>query len=151
MAANVCGWGTSLYGKRDFRKDGSYITTEWVILAFIPIIPMKSLRVIHLGSETSVGLGVNWESKHKVIEILPVNRKQMAFTYAYASILLLAVWFSYQIPKEVGANKTMLLNMPLFAICWIPRLMRGYARKKMAKESDAKVQPSTSNQNATSL
>ena len=39
------GIGTTLIGKRDFRPDGSFVTTEWFTLVFIPIFPMRSLRI----------------------------------------------------------------------------------------------------------
>lgn len=43
------GFGTTFYGKRDFRADGSYITTEWIVLAYLPLIPIRSLRVSYRG------------------------------------------------------------------------------------------------------
>jgi hypothetical protein len=46
MPSNVNGFGTKYYGQRDFRPDGSYITTKFFCLAFFPIIPLHSVRVI---------------------------------------------------------------------------------------------------------
>ena len=41
------GIGTKLYGKRDFNQaDQSYIATKWLIILFLPIIPIASYRVI---------------------------------------------------------------------------------------------------------
>ena len=46
MPSNVNGFGTKYYGQRDFRADGSYLTTKFFCLAFLPIIPLHSVRVI---------------------------------------------------------------------------------------------------------
>jgi hypothetical protein len=46
MPSSVNGFGTKYYGQRDFRADGSYITTKFFCLAFFPIIPLHSVRVI---------------------------------------------------------------------------------------------------------
>jgi hypothetical protein len=46
MPSNVNGFGTKYYGQRDFRPDGSYVTTNFFCLGFVPIIPLHSVRVI---------------------------------------------------------------------------------------------------------
>jgi len=46
MPSSVNGFGTKYYGQRDFRPDGSYVTTKFFCLAFLPIIPLHSVRVI---------------------------------------------------------------------------------------------------------
>jgi len=35
------GFGTSLYGARDFQPDGSYTTTEWLVGFYFPVWPLK--------------------------------------------------------------------------------------------------------------
>ena len=42
---SIHGIGTAVYGERDYRPDGSYVTTEWVIFAWMPIFPISSLRI----------------------------------------------------------------------------------------------------------
>jgi hypothetical protein len=39
------GTGTALYGRRDFRLDRSFVTTEWVTLAHFPLFPLISKRI----------------------------------------------------------------------------------------------------------
>jgi hypothetical protein len=46
MPSNVNGFGTRYYGQRDFRADGSYLTTKFFCLAFFPVVPLHSVRVI---------------------------------------------------------------------------------------------------------
>jgi hypothetical protein len=48
MPQSVNGIGTTYYGKRDFEENGSYITTEWVIFLYLPIVPVASFRVVPL-------------------------------------------------------------------------------------------------------
>jgi hypothetical protein len=46
---SINGIGSTLYGKFDPSSDGSYITTEWFTILFIPIFPVCSYRVIKTG------------------------------------------------------------------------------------------------------
>jgi hypothetical protein len=46
MPSNINGFGTKYYGQRDFRGDGSYVTTNFFCLAFVPVVPLHSVRVI---------------------------------------------------------------------------------------------------------
>jgi len=46
MPSNVNGCGTKYYGRRDIQPDGSYITTNFICLLFIPLVPLHSVRVI---------------------------------------------------------------------------------------------------------
>jgi len=49
LAQTLNGIGTKLYGKRNFRPDGSFVATLWVVLFWIPLIPLKSVRVRDAG------------------------------------------------------------------------------------------------------
>jgi len=46
------GCGARLYGNRDRRADGSYVTTFCVCFLFIPILPLTAYRVIQLESRS---------------------------------------------------------------------------------------------------
>lgn len=54
MATNVVGFGTTFLGQRDYGSDGSYITTEFVTAFYIPLIPLRSFRVVESGNS------MNW-------------------------------------------------------------------------------------------
>jgi hypothetical protein len=45
IAYNSGGFGTMLLGQQDFRRDGSYLTTKFVVLMCFPVFPTKTLRV----------------------------------------------------------------------------------------------------------
>ena len=42
MPSNINGFGTKYYGQRDFRPDGSYVTTNFFCLGFFPVVPLHS-------------------------------------------------------------------------------------------------------------
>lgn len=48
MPSTVNGIGTMFHGKDEYESDGSYITTEWITVFWIPIIPIRSLRVRYI-------------------------------------------------------------------------------------------------------
>ena len=39
------GFGTSLYGRRDERSDGSYVATRYAVALFVPVFPIDAYRV----------------------------------------------------------------------------------------------------------
>lgn len=51
------GIGTTVYGKRDFHSDGSFVTTKWVIFLWIPLFPLCSMRVRRV---QSTNLTTSW-------------------------------------------------------------------------------------------
>jgi hypothetical protein len=44
MPFNVNGIGTTYYSRREFRPDGSYLTTEWIIFLMLPISLLRTFR-----------------------------------------------------------------------------------------------------------
>ncbi len=81
MAFTFQGIGTTFYGQRGFRADGSYITTEWIVLCYIPVVPMRSLRVLAKGSES---LGALYHKQnYAVLEERQLSWKQVLCTYFY--------------------------------------------------------------------
>jgi hypothetical protein len=87
MADSINGFGTKFYGARDFWPDGSYITTEWVVVLFFPILPIRSLRVIATGS-TSVTFGT--KTTYDVLAKTRPNLTQVLYVYGFA--LLCVFW-----------------------------------------------------------
>lgn len=92
MAFTLNGIGTTFYGQRDFRDDGSYLTTEWFVFLYVPLIPIRSLRVVNQGpSEPGWHFGYGPSESYGVCEKrFPPDWKQVLMTYGY--IALLASW-----------------------------------------------------------
>ena len=49
MPLSINGVGTKYYGELARALDNSYITTEWLIICYIPLFPLGSYRVRHTG------------------------------------------------------------------------------------------------------
>lgn len=54
MPASLNGCGTMYYGRRGATADGSFITTLWITLVYVPLLPLRTYRV------RSVGQGANY-------------------------------------------------------------------------------------------
>jgi hypothetical protein len=52
MPFTVNGIGTTYYGRRDIGPDGSYVTTEWLVFVYVPVIPIRSYRVVPTSEST---------------------------------------------------------------------------------------------------
>jgi hypothetical protein len=71
------GIGERLYGCRRYRADGSYQATKWFIFLHVPVYPICSFRV----RPESGG-------KVFVIDVLPIDRRQVLGTYCFVGLLL---------------------------------------------------------------
>ncbi|SRR6266851_833954 len=97
------GCGTHYYGKQDKANDGSYVTTEWITLVYVPLIPLRSFRVL------PVGKGTNWvvhSSQSYQAMRVPLRWSQVRNVYFFvAPIVLLIFYFNRQdIEDSVGTT-----------------------------------------------
>jgi hypothetical protein len=92
MAFTFHGLGTMAYGERDHWPDGSFITTEWFVFAYLPVSPSVSMRI----SYTRNSPFAKYDSAgYYIYETLPANRKQVFSTYLWfvsiiATVVLMA-------------------------------------------------------------
>ncbi|MGA3265927.1 MAG: hypothetical protein ABSE16_03790 [Verrucomicrobiota bacterium] len=133
MAYTFTGTGTTFYGKRDFRTDGTFLTTEWVSIVYFPIFPIRSLRVFYQGpAERRFPFGVGWSESYAVHEKLPPNLRQVFYVYGYA--FLTVGWMLLLIELCVSAENAIVAFSLLFAGSLLPVLapwsLRFYARRK---------------------
>jgi hypothetical protein len=144
MAFSFQGIGTTFYGARDFHPDGSYITTEWVVFLAVPIIPIRSLRVLYQGpGENQVPIGIGFTDNYAVFEKTAPNRKQVIHVYLFVAFYILwcvglfsygdriervaQMFFSRQTSQYIFAAAFLIgLFIPLV----IPPIVRWYARSK---------------------
>ena len=114
IARSFNGFGTILYGKRDFEADGSFVTTKWVVMFFIPLFPLASMRVKAVKSDWLM-------NDYLVRERGWPNLKQVACVYAYVGLLLLMAWWADLLPGVATA--------PILGIILpLPWLLRKSAR-----------------------
>jgi hypothetical protein len=133
MAYSFQGFGTTFYGKRDFRPDGTYITTEWIVLFAVPVIPLRSLRVQDRGpAERRFAIGFGSSESYAVYVKTPPNIQQVVYTYAFIAFLVawavFAVWLFNGTITDVAVY-SMLAFGALPGV--IPYLLRRTARRKI--------------------
>ena len=148
MAFTFNGIGTKFYGQRDFRTDGSYITTEWLVCLYVPLIPFRSFRVRYRGPvEPRWYLGLGYSDSYAVYEEhFPPHWKQVLYTYGYMAITTGWVYFVVSIAPSIfpalvpdalvpDALDTVYSNCVVFITCVIPIpapwILRYYAKKTL--------------------
>jgi hypothetical protein len=79
------GIGTKLIGKQDTAPDGSFVTTKWFVLVFLPVRYLGTYRVKVLPPES------NWEqgTRYEMVQ-LPKDHK-------FARNILLIYWSVFSI------------------------------------------------------
>ena len=83
MAFTFHGVGTMVYGERDYWPDGSFVTTEWFVVAYVPIAPIISKRVSHTrNSDYST-----YDDGYFVYETLPLDRRQVVSVYGWLAAI----------------------------------------------------------------
>lgn len=133
MAFSIHGIGTTYYGQRDYGEDGSFLTTEWVTVIMVPLIPIRSLRVRYRGS-TMHG-SVQMDHLHILARSRP-HPKQVACIYAYMAFLVgwtyAAVTVMGNFSSDQLTNRTgTVLSMAALAVpIPIPWLLRRRAYRK---------------------
>lgn len=121
MPFTINGIGTSNYGERDFRTDGSYVTTSWFVLVFVPIFPLKSQRILPTGNNKFYL--VYYSQPYLILEKLPLNWTQVLSVYGwyaalsmFSGLALAGLWF---------------FALPAVGMVFVPWLLRRRARERL--------------------
>ncbi|MGZ5036933.1 MAG: hypothetical protein ACXWG1_09370 [Usitatibacter sp.] len=123
MANTFNGIGTTFYGKRQFEPDGSYVTTKWFVIAFVPVFPMGSLRVVP-GDTTGIPF-LSRSTSFEVVEELPINGAQVLSTYAYAIFII--AWILYFADRNMnGVAKFLVIT----AAVLVPTVLRHFGKMR---------------------
>jgi hypothetical protein len=127
VARSFAGSGTTLYGKRDFYTDGSYLTTKWITLLWVPVFPLASIRVgkSRAGSGTAerkvsehhLGHYATWTTEYSVYSEGPINRAQVLSVYAF----VLAMAAIERSPAYLSRRIVFVLFGTLCMLPWILR------------------------------
>jgi hypothetical protein len=120
----INGIGTKPYGKREFRPDGSYLTTRWIVFCWLPLIPLNTLRVRVLGSGRSIIGFPEWSTSYEVLGASRPNAQQVLSVYGFVGGLFLL--------GELVHNR---LFSWVCSIAWafLPWLLRRRARKRVQR------------------
>lgn len=92
------GIGTTLYGKADKKEDPTYgqtyVTTKWFIVCYLPLIPLKSMRIGGVKTKSLFLVVYNSSTtQYFILEQVPLNWAQIARTFFLTwGLVALAVW-----------------------------------------------------------
>lgn len=106
------GCGTKFYGKRDEGPDGSYITTEWITLVYLPLIPLRSFRVCPTGGGTNAIL---YRSEQFRVQKVPLNKLQVRNIYAVSGPIIALIVAVLIIGARVEESGSGSLPLPAYA------------------------------------
>lgn len=87
MPHSINGIGTRYYGESGHRADSSYVTTEWFAIFLIPIIPLRSFRVIRQTANDRATI-FGHSASYQILERLPMAWVQVLKTYLFFVICL---------------------------------------------------------------
>jgi hypothetical protein len=131
MPFDFHGFGTINYGARDFQPNGSYITTQWATICYIPVLPLKSIRIIQTGF-----LG------YQVLEDVGLNRRQVLSVYGWFASILAADITLIEVPHNSQVEIPVLfLFYVLLAVPWFlrrrasNRALQEYERMRMGRSN----------------
>ena len=105
MPGSFQGFGTGFVGKRDFWPDGSYLTTEWVIVFFVPLAPLRSLRIKPRRRRvTFVYVAGSEERDYAIYDEGPPRPIQVACVYAFLVFYLAWVLGIFVVLSQFGIS-----------------------------------------------
>ena len=128
MAFTFHGIGTMRYGERDFRADGSYIVTEWFVMAYFPVFPLRSKRVKPSGA--SKYIGIRRIPTYDLLELTRPNFRQVICVYAWFVLALGMIW------AEVAWNKKWFFIPGVILLLFVPWYLRKRARGAVAAQAE---------------
>ena len=134
LAQTFNGFGTKIYGKRDFELDGSFLTTKWVVFFWVPLVPLKSFRVRYKGSGGASVLP-GWSRQYLVLAEYRPHRPQLIAIYSFLFSFVACGW----ILDSLHAGP--LTALSAFA-AWasIPWLLRCRAKRVARQPANARGQ-----------
>jgi hypothetical protein len=142
MPTSVNGFGTRYIGQRDFRTDGSYVTTNFISILFFPLFPLHSVRVIPYPNNMNIPFHTNY---YTILEKRRPHFEQVLSIYACAAAVVgMAILFISTIDPFIAECAPFLiggffelfaflfsLSLPLIFATWL----QNNAHKRMLAET----------------
>jgi hypothetical protein len=102
MAVTFNGTGTTFYGECEWRPDGSFRTTKWFVIVYVPLIPLKSYRLAR-NPKSDIQAVVFSSTGFVVLEALPLDFAQVLRTYLFAvAVVGWAVFSGWVLLRDFG-------------------------------------------------
>lgn len=138
MPKSFGGFGTRYCGERDYRKDGSYMTTTFFCLLFFPVFPLHSVRVIPDPRNNELD-EIN-ESYYLVSEKRAPDLSQVFSVYVFEAAIIALIFLDVAKIEPILKNRfawlssTWMESLPLILTIAPPfivlRMLRRKARKR---------------------
>jgi hypothetical protein len=125
--SSINGIGSTFIGCSGVGRDGSYVTTEWVIF-MIPIVPTRSLRVLPI---SDINLGVYSSSKFQT-QPVPLYWPHVIWMYATYLVAALFLWVA---DRLTGDHSSSIISSPFlssvisFVLSLLAIWISGFIRK----------------------
>lgn len=137
MAFVIHGIGTMVYAQRDYWPDGSYITTEWFVLAWVPIIPLYSKRISDI--KTNDFAKYDASGGFYVYETMGVDHRQALFVYLWFACVFgpVIIWGGFQDAlNKLGIDDlAAALCLGFSALAFVfPYFLRRWVKRRNARE-----------------
>jgi|GEM_PF-1883548 len=88
MPFTLNGCGTSYYGRKEL-SDGTYLTTEWIVYLWVPLIPLRSFRIVKAGPRSGMFL---FSNQQFVTQKIPLNMPIVYKVYRWAAPVSIALF-----------------------------------------------------------
>jgi hypothetical protein len=125
---SIHGIGTAVYGERDYRPDGSYVTTEFAIFAWMPIFPIASLRISCFQTRPYAAYGA---SSYYVHETTSPNLTQVLSVYSWFASFIALCFAAGRFQEDLAIVVCILALGTLVAL---PSALRRRAKRRNARE-----------------
>lgn len=136
--SSINGFGTTFYGECDYQSDGSYISTYWLILAFVPIIPLYSARIFSKETTTFSTM------RQYQYEKIPIYWQQVFRIWAFVVVLvsgyLACVMCIDQSHMDESNRVSILMAYPILMLL-LPSFLRYQAKKRVAFQEHVQLPP----------
>lgn len=89
MARLICGVGTAHFGCYDISADRSFKATEWLTIFYLPVIPIRSVRIHDAVTEGVIGATVFTKptTRYSVSEVGAPSLGHVIRVYCYMGLL----------------------------------------------------------------
>lgn len=140
MPSSFNGIGTTYYGRREFRSDATYVTTEWFILFYIPIIPLGSFRVEFDGAMWRMFGSVQ---HYSVYEQTSLNWRQVLNTYLSVvfsvSWVGLMVWLFWVFDSIMPKGDPFPRKIGFIAACILPWFIPKFLARRAIRKAGLRI------------
>ena len=132
---NLEGFFSTTLGQTDFHSDGSYVTTQWLSLLMVPLVPRSSFRVLEFRHLP--------KGPYKACRAVPLCFRQVFSVYFFAAfwaawaLFIPLVTSEFLLDKPIWlffASILLMLSVPI-AICTASRRRR--RRRSRLNEASA--------------